>query len=49
MVLQHFAIDRYGIEKLPYTILIDQNGTIVAKDLTGSVLESKMNEVFDAK
>ena len=41
-----FAIDRYGIEKLPYTILIDQNGIIVAKDLTGSVLENKISEIF---
>ncbi len=44
-----FAIDRYGIEKLPYTILIDQDGIIVAKDLRGSVLESKMGEIFDVK
>lgn len=44
-----FAIDRYGIEKLPYTILIDQNGTIVSKDLSGSVLEGKMAEIFDVK
>ncbi len=44
-----FAIDRYGIEKLPYTILIDQNGMIVAKDLRGSALENKISEIFDAK
>ncbi|GAB6008098.1 redoxin domain-containing protein [Dysgonomonas reticulitermitis] len=44
-----FAIDRYGIEKLPYTILIDQSGTIIAKDLNGSVLENKISGIFDAK
>lgn len=44
-----FAIDRYGIQKLPYTILIDQNGSIVAKDLNGKLLEAKIDEIFDAK
>lgn len=41
-----FAIDRYGIEKLPYTILIDQTGTIVAKDLNGKALEDKIGEIL---
>lgn len=42
-----FAIDRYGIEKLPYTILINQEGVIVAKDLNGKDLENKIKQVFE--
>lgn len=42
-----FAIDRYGIEKLPYTILINQEGVIVAKDLNGKDLENKIKQIFE--
>jgi len=41
-----FAIDRYDIQKLPYTILIDPNGIIVAKDLNSKALEDKIDEIL---
>ena len=36
----------YEIEQIPTTFLLDSNGTIVAKDLTGDALKSKIQELL---
>lgn len=39
------AID-YGVTGIPYTVLLDKNGNIIAKGLRGSELENKIKEVL---
>lgn len=39
--------DAYGIRTIPYTILIDHNGTIVARALRGQELEDKIAELLE--
>ena len=36
----------YGVSSLPTIILIDKNGTIVARDLTVEELEKRVKELF---
>ncbi|MEN9918747.1 MAG: hypothetical protein RL662_1183 [Bacteroidota bacterium] len=36
----------YHVKQIPFTLLIDQNGTIVAENLRGNELESKLNELL---
>jgi peroxiredoxin len=36
----------YGIESIPATFLLDANGTVVAKDLTGAALKAKVAELL---
>jgi hypothetical protein len=36
----------YGINSIPSTILIAQDGTIVARTLRGNALEKKLEELF---
>jgi peroxiredoxin len=40
------VVPLYGIEGIPFNVLIDPNGIIVAKDLRGSDLEKKLSEVL---
>ncbi|MDU1891532.1 MAG: TlpA disulfide reductase family protein [Dysgonomonas sp.] len=40
------ASETYGVNTIPHTILIDQNGTIVAKDLRGKELDDKIAEML---
>jgi len=42
------AID-YNINSIPFSVLVDPNGVIIAKNLRGSALEKKLNEVFRKK
>ncbi len=37
---------KFGIQSIPQNILVDPNGIIVAKDLRGSDLESKLESIF---
>lgn len=37
---------QYGIESIPSTIILDANGKIVAKDLFGEELKSKISELL---
>lgn len=37
----------YGIRNIPYTILIDRNGTIAARNLRGEELEAKIAEILE--
>ncbi|NDW11330.1 AhpC/TSA family protein [Bacteroides sp. 214] len=37
----------YGIRSIPHMLIIDQEGTIIARDLTGENLANKLKELFD--
>jgi peroxiredoxin len=39
----------WGIKSIPANFLIDPNGKIIAKDLRGSALQSKLSEILDKK
>ncbi len=41
------VVELYGIEGIPYTILIDKKGQIIAKNLRGEELENKLQEIFE--
>jgi len=43
---QTAAIDLYGFNGIPFTVLIDREGKIVAKGLRGPALEAKLLEVL---
>ena len=36
----------YGIQSIPYTLLIDQKGTIIARNIRGEAFEKKLEELF---
>ncbi|RPH30092.1 MAG: TlpA family protein disulfide reductase, partial [Bacteroidales bacterium] len=40
---------KYGIEAIPYNILLDQNGKIIARNFHGEELKKKISELFDSK
>lgn len=40
---------RYGVKAIPHTILVDPEGTIIARDLRGDKLREKLEELFDQK
>ena len=47
--LQYFnsaAAKTYGINAIPFSILLDPNGVIIAKNLRGNALEAKLEEIF---
>ena len=37
----------YGVKSIPYTVLIDRDGVIIAKGLRGESLEKKLEEIFE--
>lgn len=41
------VIPKYNIDAIPYTVLIDKEGKIIAKNLRGKELEDKLAEVFN--
>jgi thiol-disulfide isomerase/thioredoxin len=40
------VVPSYNIESIPYTVLLDKDGKIVAKNLRGEMLESKLAELM---
>jgi peroxiredoxin len=36
----------YKVTGIPHTVLVDQNGVIIAKNLRGAALEQKLKEIF---
>lgn len=40
------VVQLYGIEGIPYNVLVDPEGKIIAESLRGSALEVKLNEVL---
>jgi thiol-disulfide isomerase/thioredoxin len=43
---QSEACRLYGIDAIPFTILLDKEGKIIAKSLRGAALEQKLEELF---
>ena len=41
------AVQLYGVETIPANFLVDQEGTIITKNLKGDALDKKMSEIFD--
>ncbi len=37
----------YGVRSIPHTVLIDQEGRIIERNLRGEALERKLEEIFD--
>lgn len=37
---------QYGVSSIPYTVLVDRDGKILAKNLRGPALEAKLAEIF---
>jgi peroxiredoxin len=46
---QSEAAKTYSITAIPFSLLLDPNGVIIAKNLRGPALESKLAEIFDKK
>jgi thiol-disulfide isomerase/thioredoxin len=40
------VVQQYGFNGIPYNVLIDKEGRIIAKNLRGADLENKLSEVF---
>lgn len=43
---QNAAAQAYGIRSIPHTLLLDEKGRIIARNLRGPALESKLDEIF---
>jgi len=43
---QSQAAQTYGVTAIPYTVLVDRDGTIIAERLRGGSLEAKLAEIF---
>jgi peroxiredoxin len=43
------AASDYNINAIPFSLLLDPNGVIIAKNLRGQALDRKLNEVFAGK
>jgi peroxiredoxin len=43
---QSAAGQSYGVNSIPFTVLVDRNGNIIAKGLRGEALEKKLKEVL---
>ncbi|MBT1697795.1 TlpA family protein disulfide reductase [Fulvivirgaceae bacterium PWU4] len=46
---QSEAAKTYGITAIPFSLLLDPNGVIIAKNLRGPALENKLAEIFGKK
>ncbi len=46
---QSTAARDYGVRGIPFMLLIDENGTIVAKNLRGQELEKSLAKIFEGK
>lgn len=43
---QSAAAQQYGVNSIPFTVLVDQKGNILAKGLRGAQLEQKLKEIL---
>lgn len=46
---QSAGAESYGVKAIPYTVLIDRDGKIIATKLRGKELENKLDEIFTSK
>jgi peroxiredoxin len=40
-------VSKYGVNSIPATFLLDENGVIIARNLRGTQLENKISEIFE--
>ena len=45
--LNNAAAQQYGVSSIPYTVLVDKDGKVIAKNLRGPALEEKLAEVLN--
>lgn len=45
---QNAVAELYGIKSIPQNVLLDPNGVIIGRNLKGSILDKKMEELFNA-
>lgn len=43
---QNSVAQQYGVHSIPHTVLVDQEGRIIARNLRGATLEAKLSEIF---
>ncbi len=43
---QNAVAQQYGVRSIPHTVLLDAEGNIIARNLRGSALEQKLEEIF---
>jgi peroxiredoxin len=46
---QSEAAKTYNVNAIPFSLLLDPNGVIIAKNLRGAALDAKLDEIFEAK
>lgn len=46
---QSDAAKTYNVTSIPFSLLLDKNGVIIAKNLRGPALEAKLTEIFSTK
>jgi hypothetical protein len=46
---QSEAAKTYNINAIPFSLLLDPNGVIIAKNLRGAALDNKLMEIFSKK
>ena len=46
---QSVAAETYGITGIPFSILLDREGTIIAKNLRGDALEAELEKFFESE
>jgi thiol-disulfide isomerase/thioredoxin len=44
---QNEAAKKYGVTSIPFNVLLDKDGKVLAKGLRGPALEAKLAEIFD--
>jgi thiol-disulfide isomerase/thioredoxin len=44
---QSTAAKTYGVKSIPHTVLVDRDGSIIARGLRGKALEMKLEEIFE--
>ncbi|ANQ49825.1 AhpC/TSA family protein [Flammeovirga sp. MY04] len=44
---ENVAAEAYGVQTIPFTLLLDKEGKIIAKNLRGDALEKKLAELLD--
>ena len=44
---QNEVAKKYGVSSIPFNVLVDKDGKVLAKGLRGAALEAKLAEIFD--
>lgn len=42
------VVSLYGFDRIPFTVLLDRNGNIIAKNIRGKALDDRLAEIFAA-